>query len=121
MKKIFAPSNLTGAPLSGAIECNGLVFVSGQIHLLNGKLSGATIEEKFDLTINNVKKILEQVELSLTDVIKVNIYLTDINDLPAINQIYSNYFQHPLPVRTAVAVAALPLQANLEIEVIASK
>jgi len=119
MKKVYVSSEKTSAPLSGAIEANGLVYVSGQIHISEGQLKGDSIEEKFDITINNVKNILTETGLSLNDVVRVQLYLTDLSQLPALNKVYSNYFQHPLPVRTAIGVSALPLNANLEIDVVA--
>lgn len=113
-------SETTGAPLSGAVEVNGFVFVSGQIHL-NSKmeLAGETIEEKFDIVISNVKKILAEAKLTLDDVVKVNLYLTDLNELPSLNKVYPNYFEHPLPARAAIGVTALPLGASLEVGVVA--
>jgi len=120
MKKIYRPSEHTHAPLSGAQEINGLVFVSGQIHLnVSGQLEGDTIEEKFDAVIANVKKILAEAGLTLDDVIRVHLYLTDLKELPALNKVYPTYFRHPLPARTAVGVSALPLGASVEMDVIA--
>ncbi len=84
-----------------------------------GKLEGETIEEKFDIVISNIKKILVEAELSLDDVVKVNLYLTDLSELPELNKVYPKYFKHPLPARTAVGVTALPLGASLEVEVVA--
>jgi 2-iminobutanoate/2-iminopropanoate deaminase len=120
MKKAFLSSELSGAPLSGAYEAHGLVFVSGQIHRnASQELSGDTIEEKFDLTIENIKKILDEAGLTLDNVIRVQLYLTDLGELPRLNQVYPNYFRHPLPARTAIGVRALPLGASFEMDVIA--
>jgi enamine deaminase RidA (YjgF/YER057c/UK114 family) len=58
MKQIYLPSDQTKAPLSGVIEAGGLLFVSGQIHLLDGKLAGETIEEKLAIALKNVETIL---------------------------------------------------------------
>ena len=122
MKKIYKSSESTNAPLSGAQEVNGLVFVSGQIHINSaGQLEGDSIEEKFDIALSNVKKVLNEAELTLENVIRVHLYLTDLSELPALNKVYANYFQHPLPARTAVGVRALPLGATLEIDVIAAR
>lgn len=122
MKKVYRSSETTGAPLSSAIEVNGFVFVSGQVHL-NSKmeLEGDTVEERFYIVISNIKKILVEAELTLDDVIKVNLYLTDLSELPELNKVYPKYFKHPLPVRTAVGVVSLPLGASLEIDVIAKR
>ena len=122
MKKAHISSETLNAPLSGAYEANGLVFVSGQVHAdTEWKLHGNTIEEKLQITLGNVKRILEAAGLSLEKIIHVRIYLTDIKELPALNTAYKTYFPHPMPARTAMAVAALPLGASLEIEVIAAR
>ena len=122
MKKAYLSSETTGAPLSGAIEANGLVFVSGQIHAdkeLN--LIGNTIEEKFKIAIANVEHILNNTGLSLENIVNIKLYLTDLNELSALNKEYNKYFSHPMPSRTAIGVAALPLGASLEVEVVAIK
>ena len=122
MRKAVIPSTETGAPLSGACEANGLVYVSGQIHAdeqLN--LVGDTIEEQLAAAMANVKKVLTASGLTLDDVIRVQLYLTDLSQLPALNKVYGQYFKEPLPVRTAIGVAALPLGASLEIDAIAAR
>jgi 2-iminobutanoate/2-iminopropanoate deaminase len=122
MTTYYIPSNDTNAPLSGAIETNGLLFVSGQIHAdteLN--LQGNTVEERFTATMKNVERILTEAKLSKENIIQVRIYLTDLSELPKLNAVYTEYFTDPLPTRTAVGVKELPLGASLEIEVIASR
>jgi 2-iminobutanoate/2-iminopropanoate deaminase len=122
MSKAYITSPESNAPLSGAYEANGLVFVSGQVHAdAQWKLHGETIEEKLDIALGNIKHILGEADLSLKDVIHVRLYVTDIKDLPALNAAYKTYFTDPLPARTAVCVAALPLGASVEIEVIAAR
>lgn len=122
MKKIYKSSESTNAPLSGAQEVDGFIFVSGQIHInTSGQLEGSTIAEKFDVVISNVKKILDDAGLTLDNVIRVHLYLTDLKGLPELNKVYLNYFKHPLPARTAVEVSALPLGASLEMDVIATR
>lgn len=122
MKKAYKSSENSNAPLSGAQEVDGLVFVSGQIHInAGGQLEGNTIAEKFDVVISNVKIILDEAGLTLDNVIRVHLYLTDLKELPELNKVYPNYFRHPLPARTAVGVSALPLGANLEMDVIATR
>ena len=120
MKKAYLSSELSGAPLSGAYEANGLIFVSGQIHMNSEKkLEWESIEEKFVVVITNVKNILTEAWLTLEDVIRAHLYLTDLSELPALNQVYLKYFSHPLPARTAIWVSALPLGASIEMDVIA--
>ncbi len=121
MKKVYVSSEETGAPLSQACEAGGLVFVSGQIHAdKDWNVLGEDIREKFDIAIGNVKNILAEAGLGLSDVVKVNLSLTDLSDLAELNKVYGNYFKHPMPARAAVGVKALPLGADLEIEVIAA-
>jgi 2-iminobutanoate/2-iminopropanoate deaminase len=121
MKKVYMSSEKTGAPLSGAVEADGLVFVSGQIHMKEGQLQGETIKEQFELVINNVARILGEAGLTLNDVVKVQLFLTDLSQLPALNKVYGNYFKQPLPARTAIGVTALPLNAKLEVDVVACR
>jgi 2-iminobutanoate/2-iminopropanoate deaminase len=122
MKKVHFSSETLNAPLSGAYEVNGLVFLSGQVHAdAEWKLHGETIEEKFGVAMDNVKRILSEAGLGLEDVVHVRIYVTDIKELPALNTAYKMLFPHPMPARTAIAVASLPLGANVEVEVIAAR
>jgi reactive intermediate/imine deaminase len=81
---------------------------------------GETVAEKFNLAINNVKNVLTEAGLNLDDVVKVNLALTDLKDLPEINKVYGDYFNHPMPARAAIGVKELPLGATLEIEVVAA-
>lgn len=123
MKQVYFPSHETGAPLSGAYEVNGIMYISGQIHADEAwNLVGTTIEEKFLATMQRIQAILEQAGLTKNDVVRVNIYVTNIQDLPALNEEYKKYFNEvPMPARTAIGVAALPLGASLEIDVIAAR
>ncbi len=120
MKKAYKSSEETGAPLSGAYEANGFVFISGQIHVDETKtLAGNNIEEKFEIVISNVKKILDEAGLTLKDVISVKLYMVNLDLLPNLNEIYKKYFSHPMPARTTIEVTGLPLGASLEMDAIA--
>ena len=89
MKKAHLSSEVMNAPLSGAYEANGFIFVSGQVHAdTEWKLHGETIEEKLEIAICNVKRILDEAGSSLESVIHVRIYVTDIKELPALNGIH---------------------------------
>lgn len=122
MKKVIGSSEASTAPLSSAWEANGVVFVSGQIHAdEDWKLIGESIEERFLTVMKRIQSILAEGDLSVKDIVQVRLYLTDIKELPALNEAYKKYFQHPLPARTALGVSALPLGASLEIEVVAAK
>ena len=108
------------APLSGAVEANGFVFVSGQIHLdEQGFLAGNNIEERFEITVSNVKKVLQEAGLTLEDVVSVKLYLVNLDLLPNLNEVYMRHFPHPLPARTAIEVTGLPLGASIEMDVVA--
>jgi len=122
MKKVYGSSESSTALLSAAWEVNGLVFVSGQIHAdKEWNLLGSTIEERFRAAMSNVERILAEAGLTVADIVHLRLFLTDLGELPALNEIYKNYFKHPLPARTAVGVARLPLGATLEIEAIAAR
>lgn len=122
MKKVYKSSEKNNAPLSGAIEVNGLIFVSGQIHVNSDmQLVGNTIAEKLKFTITNVENILKESGLGLVNVVNVKLYLTDLTELKELNEAYGKYFDHPMPTRTAVEVSKLPLGASLEMDLIASR
>ena len=109
--------------LSQAIVSNGIIYVAGQIHsTTDGKLVEGSTEEKVHQIMKNLQAILKAADSSFGDVVKVNIYVTDIAELPKLNEVYKTYFtQEPLPVREAVCVKALPLGASIEISLIAAK
>ncbi|MEK7530275.1 MAG: RidA family protein [Patescibacteria group bacterium] len=122
MKKVHGSSETSTAPLSAAVEANGLVFVSGQIHAdKEWNLVGTTIEDRFTAAMASIERILAEAGLSRGDIVHVRLYLTDLSELPALNDVYKASFTHPLPARTAVGVARLPLGASLEIEVTAAR
>lgn len=121
MKKFYRTSELSNAPLSGAVEVGDLVFVSGQIHWADGALVGESIQEKFNQVMKNVQDILSEAGLTKDDIVRVHLYLTDLSELKELNEVYMKTFKHPLPVRTAVGVVSLPLGASLEMDVIASR
>lgn len=110
------------AILSQAVEANGLIFVSGQIHAdTEWKLVGETAKEKFAACMNNVAEILRTAGSSLNDVVKATIFVTDMSSVPEINEDYASYFGKTLPAREAICVSALPLGASIEVVVVASK
>jgi 2-iminobutanoate/2-iminopropanoate deaminase len=123
MKQFYISSEDTGAPLSGAGETNGIVYVSGQIHAdENLQLVGNTIEEKFHAAMKRVEHVLSEANSTSANIIRVQLYLTNIEELPALNEAYKQYFnKHPMPARTAIGVSGLPLGASLEIDVVASR
>jgi 2-iminobutanoate/2-iminopropanoate deaminase len=108
-------------PFSHAMLSNGFFFCSGTIGLnaKNMQLQGKSIEEQVSKVFENVKSVLASKKLTLADVIKVNVYLTDMANYSKMNTIYEAQFGTHKPARTTVAVAGLPLGAIFEIECIA--
>ena len=108
-------------PFSHAILSNGFFFCSGTIGLNaeTMQLQGKSIEEQASKVFENVKSVLASKELTLADVVKVNVYLTDMANYSKMNIIYESQFGTHKPARTTVAVAGLPLGALFEIECIA--
>lgn len=102
---------------SQAIKVGKMVFCSWQIWLKNWKLISDNIEEQTEQVCLNIKAVLKQAWLSLENVVKTTIYLTDIEDFPKVNKIYWKFFAHK-PARSTVQVSALPMGAKIEIEVI---
>lgn len=110
-------------PYSVAVEAAGLVFVSGQVALdpdTGDKLTG-TAESETQQIMQNLEGILGDVGLSFADLVKVSIFLTDIGDYAAVNEVYGRYVGTAPPARSAFQVAALPAGFHVEIEVIAAR
>lgn len=108
--------------LSQAIEAGGLVFVSGQIHNnTEGQLITGSVEEKLTQIMQNISEILNSANLTLDNVVKLIIYVTDMTQMTELNEVYPTYFNKPYPAREAVCVKELPLGATIEISVIATK
>ncbi len=108
-------------PYSQAIKANGMIFTSGQIPLCpeTGELVTESIEKAAERSLENNKVILENAGSSLDKVVKVAIFLADINDFAKVNEVYGKYFSDHKPARSCVQVAALPKAAPIEIEMIA--
>ncbi len=124
MKKQISSDNAPKADhiLSQGIESNGNIYVAGQIHSKpDGTIVEGSVKEKINQIMQNIRAILETAGASLDDIVKVVIYVTDMSQMPELNEIYPTYFKEPYPVREAVCVKALPLNATIEISVIAEK
>jgi 2-iminobutanoate/2-iminopropanoate deaminase len=110
-----------GLPLSAAIEVGGLVFVSGRVPTRDGKLSGEGIAAQTEVVIDRIAEALEPFGLTLTNVVKSTVWITEASFFGEFNQVYARRFTAPYPTRsTVVSGLALP-GALVEIEVIASK
>jgi 2-iminobutanoate/2-iminopropanoate deaminase len=115
-------SPLATGPFSQAIKTDNLVFTSGQIYLTTeGILLEGTIEEKTHQVLNNLKNILEEAGSSFDNVVKTTICVTDMSVYGKINEVYGEYFKEPYPAREVVCVNSLPLGAEVEISMIATK
>ena len=97
-------------PYSQAIEVNGFVYASGQLPIdpATGAFPEGGVQEQTRQSLLNVKAILEEAGLTLANVVKTTVYLADMGDFAAMNEIYSQFFSQPFPARSAVAVKALP-------------
>lgn len=108
-------------PYSHAVRVTGeLLFISGQVALdaATGELVGATAAEQARKCLENLHAIAGEAGCSLEDAIKLTVYLTDIADYPSVNEVYAEFFKHDPPARVALAVAALPKGAQVEIDAI---
>lgn len=123
-KHIISTNKAPGAigPYSQAVEINGFVYTSGQLGL-NSETGefGEGVQEQAKLSLSNVKAILEAAGTSLDHVVKTTVFLKDMNDFAAVNEVYGSFFSEPYPARSAVEVARLPKDGLVEIEVIAVK
>ena len=122
MKKAINCQKAPGAigPYSQAIETMGMVFVSGQLPIdAESGVMPQGAKEQTRQSLENVKHILEEVDLTMNDVVKTTVFLADMSLFAEMNEIYSVYFKAPFPARSAVAVKALPKGALVEIECIA--
>ena len=108
-------------PYSQAIKSNGLIFTSGQIAITpNGELIDRDIKRQTRQVLTNLQNILAEAGSSLNDVIKVTIFLEDMNDFGVVNVIYAEYFGEHKPARSTVAVKTLPKNVMVEMDVIAA-
>ncbi len=108
-------------PYSQAIRANGFLYLSGQVALdpKTGELAGADIRLQTERVLQNLKGILEAAGVNLGHVVKTTVFLKDLNDFAAMNEVYGGYFKAAPPARSTVQVARLPKDALVEIEVIA--
>jgi 2-iminobutanoate/2-iminopropanoate deaminase len=110
-------------PFSPAVRDGDRVYTSGQVAQdpTTGKLVEGGVVAQTEQIFHNLAAILSAANKSFADVVKVNVYLTDIRDFAAMNEVYAKHFVAPYPARTTVGVAALPLSAAVEIEMIAGE
>ena len=121
-KEIISTENAPQAigPYSQAVKAGNLMFISGQIPLdpKTGDLVSESIEDQAKQVLDNVKSICEASGNSLDDIVKISIFLTDLNNFSVVNDVMKEYFSEPYPARATVEVSGLPLGVNVEIEAI---
>ena len=122
MKKLHsdkAPKAL--GPYSQAIVAGGLLFASGQVPIdpATGNFVEGGIKEQTKQSLTNVSNVLAEAGIDLSHVVKTTVFLSDMDNFAAMNEVYASFFSEPYPARSAVAVKTLPKGALVEIEVIA--
>lgn len=122
-KEIISTKNAPGAigPYSQAVKVGNMIFTSGQLPLdpENGKLISDDIKKAAQRSLLNLKAVLEAAGSSLDKVVKAVVFVKDLNDFAAINEVYAEFFTANQPARSCVQVSKLPMDALLEIELVA--
>ena len=108
-------------PYSQAVEANGFVFASGQLGInpATGEFVEGDVQAQTRQALTNARAIMNEAGLDLNNVIKTTVFLSDMVNFAAMNEIYSEFFSEPYPARSAVAVKTLPKNALVEVECIA--
>ena len=123
MKKVISTKAAPQAigPYSQAIAANGFLFISGQLGVTtSGEFAGADVKSQAQRSLQNLQAILSEAGLSFENAVKTTIFLADIADFAAVNEIYAEFFKEPYPARSTVAVKTLPKGGLVEIELIAA-
>ena len=125
MKKVIATQNAPAAigPYSQAIEVNGMIFLSGQLPIdpATGDFVPGGVKEQTEQCFKNIKAILTEAGLTVDNIVKTTVLLSDIAGFAAMNEVYGQQFSGTFPARSAFAVRDLPKSALVEIEVIAAR
>ena len=125
MKKVIATTNAPAAigPYSQAVQVGNMFFASGQLGIdpATGNFVEGAVKEQTAQAFKNVKAILAEAGLDISDVVKTTVFLADMGDFGAMNEVYASQFEGAFPARSAVAVKTLPKNGSVEIEVIAVK
>lgn len=123
MKKIISTENAPKAvgPYSQAVWANDLLFISGQIPIdpSTGKFISEDVKEQTKQVFKNLGSILQEAGMDFENIVKATVYLADMNDFAAMNEVYASFFEKDFPARAAFQVVKLPLGAKVEIEAIA--
>ena len=110
-------------PYSQAVEANGFIFASGQIGIApnTGNVGEGGVKQQTKQPLTNARAIMEEAGLSLSNVVKTTVFLSDMANFADMNEVYSQFFSEPFPARSAVAVKTLPKNGLVEVECIAVK
>lgn len=123
MKEIISTENAPGAigPYSQAVKTGNLIFCSGQIPIdpQTGEFVSADVAEQTEQVLKNLSAVLKAAGSDLNNVVKTTVFLADMNDFTAMNEVYARYFSENKPARATVQAARLPRDARVEIECIA--
>jgi 2-iminobutanoate/2-iminopropanoate deaminase len=123
MKKVIFTDQAPKAigPYSQAIEMGNFLFCSGQIPLdpKSGEVFTGDIKIQTEMVMNNIHAVLSSAGLNFSNIVKTTIFITNMSDFAAVNEVYAKFFNEAPPARSTVAVAALPRGVNVEIEVLA--
>jgi 2-iminobutanoate/2-iminopropanoate deaminase len=123
MKQSISSKNAPAAigPYSQAIKTGNLIFLSGQLPINpeTGEFAPGLITEQTEQIFKNIQAVLAEAGLTVGNVVKTTVFLADIADFAAMNEVYARHFKEPYPARSAFAVKTLPKNALVEIEVIA--
>ncbi|MGD9125357.1 MAG: Rid family detoxifying hydrolase, partial [Desulfarculaceae bacterium] len=113
---------VTGGPYSQAVIHGGLIFLAGQgaVDPASNEIKIGTVEDEARLALENVRIILEEAGSSLDNILKVTVYLLDMDEFSRFNQVYREFFSGDLPARTCIQAAKLPFETRVEIDVIAA-
>ena len=107
-------------PYSQAVKAGGFTFISGQVAInpKTGDLMNSSIEDQAEQVLQNLIAICKQANASLSDIVKLTIYITNMNDFSIVNEAMQRHFVEPYPARATVEVSALPLGVNVEMDAI---
>jgi 2-iminobutanoate/2-iminopropanoate deaminase len=107
-------------PFSQAIRADGFLYLSGQIGVdpTTGKLAEGGVAAQTERVLRNLQAVLEAAGKGFDDVVRAGVFLTNMGDFAAMNQVYAKQFTQPYPARTTIAVVALPLGASVEIDLV---
>ena len=120
IRTVAAPAPFQGAPYSQAIRAGNLVFVAGQLGLRPGDTEiHGTIQEQTEQALTNLGAILQEAGSSIDRIVKTTVFLTDLGDFPAMNEVYARHVGSAPPARSTVGISALPSGGIVEIEAIA--